>query len=1399
MWRNLTKRVSIGLAATWAALGPSCADAQISLSVPGLLRRGVGLSAGQATPPAAMVTFNAMPAPGAVAGANGAVPDPAQETRLERIRQLQFDRRPSAILKAWYEPSETAPVEDKPAAAPAAAAPSPTDTAAPTDEAARLAAEQQQKAAQLAQEQATALAKLEADLKTFQRDVTQGHWEDVKQFISSLAAAEARELYNRLLESLRTGPVPEGINPQLMQKMILDGMSPIAIQQMLAAGGQGPGAQFIERNVFGMGDVVGLIKAAPTELNEEDFARLGTIVRLATAGGHDLGELLAKVSASSAEPMLASLLNARQTALLLFAAGEELRAGDYLPTLDVARDASDAEGLNLLARHHLARHHVKENSAQLELAWEATQAVLAIELPAAPVKELPAGEPPAAAAPEAEPQATETPATETPAVEGTTAQLPGAPAPPTPTPAELAAKRRAQLKQSHDEALQRAVELAPRVRDALGQRWLDESFGTDPTRGRAILGTIGALTSTNLSTRPGDAAFRLRSLELQQTAVAALLRAVPENDAAWRDVLTLLAQSWLQEARASYQLDQGSHRGRGWQRDRYGNYFFNDPNNQQPMFQMSGQEVQPIEIGELLEVRPSDDWQARVRSEIMPGFQQMLAQLYLKVEEEANAFPYIERLAATHPREAQTLAATFVGVWTSNHDPNSNQGRDPFMYYWGYEQRADRIPLTRSKQERNLRELADWLRKLRALPIEPLEETLLTRAFTTAHSKAEVYRLEAIEEVFGSIDQLPPRALAELVQQMRGNLATVWQLPDVQKQNSTNRKQRDIQLEVVRGYELARATLGRALEKHPDHWALILADAAVQHDENDYRNELEKNAEFAPRRLAALARFRQAAELYALAVPALPEAQQSTQVYEQWFYASLGAVDLGRVLAKHVAETHQPPAIREALAALSGDRAEFHRAQFANNLFTRVSTAKPELKYRYLKSGFEIVGDHKMAREARKLLDYYADLVTEIKLQVQVDGPDVVGHQQPFGVFVNLVHTKEIERESGGFARYLQNQNNNQYYFYNFGRPTENYRDKFQDTVNQALGEQFEVLSVTFQDPQVTSKALPEYGWRVTPYAYLLLRARGAEVDKLAPLRLDLDFLDTSGYAVLPIESPAVPIDAQPEQAPARPAELLALTQTLDERQAGDGILKLEIRATALGLIPELSELVEAKPPGFDVSATDDGGVSIKEFSKDSDQTRIVSERLWTITYRASAADARARPTSFEFASALVPVKEVIFQRYEDADLVPVAHRIALEQRYGRTQRRWGRWAALATGTAAMAVCGVLLWRRRQRRPLAPAAELPDPLTPFTVLGFLRNLEARVGLSADRQTELRSCIDELESHYFRLPGTHPHDVHPAGATAPDLETIARAWLPHSERATNGRRAHAADSAVSAAV
>ena len=81
--------------------------------------------------------------------------------------------------------------------------------------------------------------------------------------------------------------------------------------------------------------------------------------------------------------------------------------------------------------------------------------------------------------------------------------------------------------------------------------------------------------------------------------------------------------------------------------------------------------------------------------------------------------------------------------------------------------------------------------------------------------------------------------------------------------------------------------------------------------------------------------------------------------------------------------------------------------------------------------------------------------------------------------------------------------------------------------VNIALEKHFEVVGVTFKSPEsMESLPMEQAGWRSTPFAYVLLKAKGAEVDRIAPLKIDMDFLDTSGYVVIPMESPAVVIDA---------------------------------------------------------------------------------------------------------------------------------------------------------------------------------------------------------------------------------------------------------------------------------
>ena len=316
-----------------------------------------------------------------------------------------------------------------------------------------------------------------------------------------------------------------------------------------------------------------------------------------------------------------------------------------------------------------------------------------------------------------------------------------------------------------DEAIRRAVELTPKIREALGRAWLEESFTSRPERGMEIIAAIGTGSAEGLQTHAFDPDFRLevafapearrRSLAAQSSQ--ARQGVVEQPGAPGRSVAArgrvLVSLRLLDQPRSPHVLRP------------YGNFYYSnyDPFSPEMMARQRGMPM-AVKVADVVKERPGDAWLAFVDAGIKPKFATVFAKLYLKVNEEDKAFPYIERLARTNPRQAKELAEEFVRVWTKNHDPNSQQlRRSRFFYVYGFENRAEGIPLTRSKQERNLVELSGWVKKLRALPIGEIDEKLLTQAFTTCHSTAEVYRLDAIEKVFGSFDALRPKTLAELL------------------------------------------------------------------------------------------------------------------------------------------------------------------------------------------------------------------------------------------------------------------------------------------------------------------------------------------------------------------------------------------------------------------------------------------------------------------------------------------------------------------------------------------------------------------------------------------------------------------------------------------------------------
>ena len=915
-----------------------------------------------------------------------------------------------------------------------------------------------------------------------------------------------------------------------------------------------------------------------------------------------------------------------------------------------------------------------------------------------------------------------------------------------------------------DAAMANLIELSPKIDREIGEKWLDESFSQSPQRGMKILTNLGTKSSTMARKAASiSESERLKLLRLQNGAVEKLLKISPELADEWSDALTMLADTWLKEADIAVKYGSSNSGGGYWDYDQYGNsYWAGDDQYSRRRYGRNDQ-PQPIRVGDVLEIAPTEQWQKRVRPTLKTQMQRLFASLHLHVNEEDKAFPWIEKVASENPKVAKELVEEFLKIWTRNHDPNKdNRRRNRYVYSYGFDQKADGIPLTRSKQERNLEELQGWINRIRTMKIEELDENLLSNAFTTCHSSAEVYDLERIKSVFGDLGNLKPKTIAAICEKMRANLASNWRNIRNQEEKKTNRRQPEVQQEVLRGYSVASDLAKEALKSSPDNWQLHLSLACLMFDENEYSQTVQKSSEFSDRRDKSYEQFKVAADKYAMNVTELEKNNQKTEVYDRWFYASLGAVDLGKITNRTSPAPKQYPLIREAILALPGTLGDAHMAKFANNMFSRMSPIKPEIKFRYLRGGFAIVEDHPRAWEARGLYDYYHDLVSELKLVAELDGEHKIGTEEPFGVYVNLLHTKEIERESGGFGKYAQNQNSMRYSF-NYGRPTEDYRDKFSNAVKQALDEHFEIQSITFQSPEgMQSIPAEQDGWRTTPYAYVLLKARGSEIDRIAPLKLDMDFLDTSGYVVIPIESPALVVDATKSES--RPASDLEVTQTLDERQADEGKLIVEVSATAKGLVPPLEQIVNLDRDNFEVVSVDDQGVLPSRFEKDSDAIQILSERSWTVEYRTK--DNESKITEFAFADAKAEGAVLKYQRYEDVDLVDAEPTISLERSYSGASWSFLYWLVPVIGLLFFAMAGLIVFLARPKQETAAKFEMPEDVNPFTVLTLLRDIRQRNGISNEKANELEESIREVERDWFGKER----------GSQENLEELAQTWL-----------------------
>ncbi|MDQ3623043.1 MAG: hypothetical protein M3463_11210 [Verrucomicrobiota bacterium] len=1055
-------------------------------------------------------------------------------------------------------------------------------------------------------------------------------------------------------------------------------------------------------------NVLEIAEAAPTDPTDEQIKLLGDLLVRALRTGTFIESFIAKLETGTPRFGGEDPKNRERAANLLIAANRIFEAGRFLPPLESAREKQDLKMLEVHARYQFEFGRQQNNRDALRQAWELTQSIVAS--------------------------------------------------------ASASFEQR-------EQALQRSLQFLDLQAKELGASWLRENFQNNPQQGMAILAAVAGLVAKDAANR--DVSVRRKHLEFQNRVVSALLAVAGPETGRWVSAVNVLAVNWLQAAEYSRQRHRPPRDNVMPYYDAYGNQIF--PGNPQSTSEDSNQ-VAAIPVEQVLESAPGEAWLALLDQTLAPRVRRLVAELALKIEKETPALQQIEALTRDHPTIALDLAHQLLSVWATTHDPQEmNRARRQAVYSGGVSygnpygpQQQQGIPLTRAKQVRNIQDLATLVQQLRSLPLPPLQDSAVVRAFTAAHSQAEVFRVEDIETVFGGMAAVRPELLAELAQTMRERLARQWRDPRTQQQLQTKRTDKEIDAEVMRGYELVLGLIENGLRQHAQSWRLTLAQAAALFDwaEFQYGKKVDL-AIYVDKRDRAFNAFQTAAQLYAQQLASLQGPAETPLVYQQWMNANLGASDLAYVTRQQEPSSDQLERIRAAINNLPGEAAERHLAAFAKYLSNSSATLRPELKPRYLRAGLRVAGEHPAAEEARKLVAHYDGLLQEIALDVRIDGDATVGHRQPFGVFVALRHTAAIERESGGFARYLRTQQN---YYYGSGQPSlVNFREEFEKQVREKLSDAFEIKVVTFHDDKVQSRGIGRPQWRETPLAYLLLQAKDASVDRLPAFRMDLDFLDPRGQVVLPVESQVLVIDARPTETPTRPATELVVTQILDDRELSQRKLNVEIKATAKGLVPELASLLELHPAEFTVAKIEDPGVSLSKLSLEGDQVAAVSDRTWRVEL--TAGDKGALPRAFQFFKAKRDDLKLDYKRYADADLVAVEPNVALAGVALGPSRTW-QW--VTAGILLLSVLAAGVWKAVRRKPAAvePSARyvLPQTITPFSVLSLLRRIhqDPQLPLPAQRRTELTETIAGLERHYFAHAGSN--------GASPNVEAIARHWV-----------------------
>ena len=876
-----------------------------------------------------------------------------------------------------------------------------------------------------------------------------------------------------------------------------------------------------------------------------------------------------------------------------------------------------------------------------------------------------------------------------------------------------------------------------------------------------------------------EPAIRAENLRAQSVLATLVANHADASASPWNPLLAAMADEWINEVETTFaqRAALASRRARG------GN------NN-----------TNAIEAEELLSLAPMGKWLQALGPDIRGRLDASLARAVIASANFEAAADLITELAKRHPSAGVALAEDFLSAWAQAHNPSVPE---ELRKKFGLPEDA-RIPVTPIMMERNIDSLAKMMALFRAAKVTPRDQGKVVAAFDLAYSNAEAYRDTHIEKVFGPAAQMDEQVFFLLTARMHANLSDRWRKPELQRNTLTRRTEQQTYEMVQGAYGSLVAMIDAWTKNHPSSSRALIFGGQVLNDWADFEFLQELAPMDSPKRLAlmkertlqSLEYFQKGADAYGREIIRNGGNAQSIEPYLVWFNALVGVGHNNTVNLAKSANRAGLQKVRSSIQALPGKAAQTHMSLLAKTLNARLTDERDPLhedvKYRYLAAALVVTKDDPFTMALQKRANYLDELLSEVRVQTRLDGPNTVGANQEFGIFVSVIHTEALGRVAK-FGQYLTNdaaaiaaKNKRRGPTVRKGRDAQGPRDEFQFDLEDALSPFFVIRSITFATPDVKPRPTARPGWEETVLAYVLVRAKDASVDKVPPVKLDLKFIDLSGPVTVPAVSAETLFKVSPTPVGPRPAGRVEVTQTLDTRQFGiNGSLSLDIHATGTGLVPDLDDLVDLAIVKRVAAVRQVGaneGLQVKELNTWGEQVAARSERHWVISLDGDAIRAADSATEVPFAPLKDPANGAIWRTYEDMDL-KVLPKASVRLDRQRTLPGTGvippaptspwLWPSLGSLVALLGLGLFFGLRGGPKGPVAPLARdvfrMPAEVDGFAAAAFLRRYGASplIALNAAQKGELAQDLAHIQQGCFN------------GASMlgePELRAILQKWL-----------------------